>query len=252
MAVLVMPIIASTSLAEEWIVGSFSIEIYGYCSHILAGTSPLTVTLVAVNRYLRVVRPTLYLKLFSKKNSTVMAVTTWIVSTVAISVGFPVLGVQFRPSLVNVTLLKPVFSNTSALIFFNVLHGLLIGVAGIIIIACHVKIYQTIRHHNTAAAPSSQEGHSSYGVEKEKITRILTIVVIGFYVCWFPPFVSRILMPLKLIGRSGRKYGTFYHIFPALISSAINPLIYATMCPTFRKEFLKIVRGQFCSGNHIV
>ena len=75
MAVLVMPIIASTSLAEEWIVGSFSIEIYGYCSHILAGTSLLTVTLVAVNRYLRVVRPTLYLKLFSKKSSTVMAVT---------------------------------------------------------------------------------------------------------------------------------------------------------------------------------
>ena len=72
--------------------------------------------------------------------------------------------------------------------------------------AFYIEIYQTIRQHNTAAAPSSQGGHSSYGVEEAKITRMLTVVVVGFYLCWLPPLTSIILLDVGLIGETTIKY----------------------------------------------
>ena len=57
-----------------------------------------------------------------------------------------------------------------------------------VIVVCYVKIYKTIRYHNMEGAPSTQEGNSAYGVAEAKITRILTAVIVGFCVCWFPGF----------------------------------------------------------------
>ena len=119
--------------------------------------------------------------------------------------------------------------SASALTFYRVLRSAPIVVSGLVITSCYVKIYQTIRHHNTAAAPSSQGGHFSYGVEEAKITRMLTVVLIGFYLCYLPPFVTGILSSLTLVGDNSRKYMNFYVTFPLLASSVINPQIYAIM-----------------------
>ena len=116
--------------------------------------------LIAVNRYFRVVRPTLYRSIYSKKTSATMAVTAGIVSAVTVGVSFYVLGIQYQPYPANPTILLPVFLSRNAATFFVLLYSIIIGVHSFIIIICSVKIYQTIRHHNTAAAPSSQGGHS--------------------------------------------------------------------------------------------
>ena len=102
-----------------------------------------------------------------------------------------------------------------------------IAVSGVIIVACYIKIYQTIRQHNTAAAPSSQWEHSSYEVEEAKITRMLTVVVVRFYLCW-----------LHI------KYGSVFYFLPLFVSSVIYPVVYGTMSQSFRNEFLKILRRQ--------
>ena len=192
----------------------------------------------------RVVRPTLYRKVYSKKSSTIMAVTAWILSAFIFIVGFPVFGVHFQPHTANPTILSPKLPSAGAFTFYIAIHSVFISVGGFIIITCYVKIYQTIRHYNTGAAPSSQEGHSSYGVEEAKITRILTVVLIGFYICWLPPFIAGFLEFFKLIGEGPFKYQNFYYSFPALFSNVINPLIYARMSGQYRAEFLKILRGH--------
>ena len=243
MAVLVMPLIASASLADEWIGGSFGLAIYGYGNYFLGRTSMLTVMLLAINRYFRVVKPTLYRNTYTKKSSAVIAVTAWIVSAVVACVAWSVLGLEFRRSSAYPTIILHVFPSTREFRIDVAVRGFLIAVAGLVIVSCYVKIYQTIRHHNTAAAPSSQEGHSSYGVEEAKITRILTVVLIGFYFCWLTPFITFTLDSLTLIGESSHKYENFFSTFPLMVSSVINPLIYATMSRPFKMEFLKILRG---------
>ena len=254
MAVLIRPFQASASIADEWIGGIVGLEIHRYCGYILASTSLLTMMLVAINRYFRVVRPTLYSKIYSKKSSTVMAVAAWIVSIVTFVVGLHVSGIHFRPYPANPSILLPVFPSSSALSFYISVYGLFFGVTSFVITVCCVRIYQTIRRHNIAAASSLQEGHSSYGVEEAKITKMLAVVVIGFYICWLPPVVVVILNSLKLIDESSRKFRNFYYAFPAFFSNVINPFIYTTMSRPFRIEFLKIMTSwktfHIRSGNH--
>ena len=213
MAVLIMPFEASASVADEWNGGIVGLEIHRYCGSILGTTSLLTVMLVAINRYFRVVRPTLYSKIYSKKSSTVMAVTAWIVSIITFVVGLNVSGIHFRPYSDNPSVLLPVFPSKSASTFFVVVFILFFGIISFVITASCLKIYQTIRRHNTAAAPSSQGGRCSYGVEEAKM---LAVVLIGFYICWIPPFAVVILNSLKLIDESSRKFRNFYYSFPGL------------------------------------
>ena len=119
-----------------------------------------------------------------------------------------------------------------------------IAVPSVTIVVCYIKIYQTIRQHNAASAPSSQGGHSSYGVEEAKITRMLTVVVVGFYLCWLPPLINITLLSLALLGETAMNYGNFSFFVPLFASSVINPMVYGTMSQSFRKEFLKILRRQ--------
>ena len=244
MAVLVMPFEVSASFTDEWIGGTLTLEIVGYCAFILAGTSMFTVIQLAINRYFRVVKPILYRTIYSMKSSAVMAVTTWIFSAVSNGISLSVLGLEFRISPANPTHILPKFPSGSSLTLLSALLSLSFVVSGLVITLCYVRIYQTIRHHNTAAAPSSRQGHSSYGVEEAKITRILTVVLISLYLCWLPPFVAGILDGFELIGENSLKYRNFFYTFPTFVSSVINPLIYATMSRSFRNEFLKIIRFE--------
>ena len=126
----------------------------------------------------------------------------------------------------------------------SILPIIFIAVPSVTILASYIKIYQTIHHHNTAVAPSSQEGNSSYGVEEAKITRMLTVVVVGFYLYWLPPLISNILLDRGLIGETAFKYWNFYFTFLLFASRVINPMVYGTMSQSFRNEFLKILRCQ--------
>lgn len=80
MAVLAMPFAtASTVSTRKEIVNNFSCKLFYFFTMTLTGVSLLTVVLLTVNRYIRVVRPTLYASIFSKKRSVTMAVCVSIV-----------------------------------------------------------------------------------------------------------------------------------------------------------------------------
>ena len=74
------------------------------------------------------------------------------------------------------------------------------------------------------------------------MTRLLTVVVVCFYFCWLPVYVSSVMMYLKL-GERLYKYRNFYYLFPVFASSAVNPIVYGVMNQRFRKEFVKIIRS---------
>ena len=251
MAVLVMPLNTAMIVTSNGIANKLGCKFYYFCIIGLAGASLWTVMLLAINRYFRVVRPALYANIFSKKRSVAMAVCVWVV-TIAIAV---VLDLTMRKqpqtftdkSVTSCYQLRKKTRSSSKLYFvisMQILSMIYIAVPSITIVSCYIKIYKTIRQHNTAAAPSSQGGHSSYGVEEAKITRMLTVIVVGFYLCWLPQLITFILLALDLIGESAIKYLNFYFTFPLFASNAINPVVYGTMSQSFRNEFLKILCRQ--------
>ena len=238
-----MPFFVISTLMNRWIAGEIVSQIIFCCMVTTSETSTLTVMMLTINRYFRVVRPALYGKIYSKKNSALMSIAAWIVA-LPVAVSFLVVRAheengRFIPSIDNFTH----FSSKLSLIYFATVSGLLFGIPSLVISICYLKIYQTIRYHNNAAAPSSQAGHSPYGVEEARITRLLTAVVVGFYLCLCPRYIIIILKILKMLPTDVTRYNfiVFIGIIPSFISSVINPVVYGVMNPSFRSEFVKVV-----------
>ena len=170
-----------------------------------------------------------------------MAATSWIVTALLALIGYPLLGINYENNEFNPTSPKVALPNSIASLYAYTLLHLYVIVPSLIVAFCYVKIYQTIRQHNMAAAPSSQEGNSSYGVEEARMTRLLTVIVVGFYICSMPYNVTDILEVTKLL-KPESKYRTFYRDFPVFASSVFYPIAYGVMNALFRSEFLKIIR----------
>ena len=193
-AVLITHLRLASTIATNGIVNDLICKLNHFFTVTLVGVSLVTVVLLAINRYVRVVRPALYANIFSKKRSVTLLVCVWIATITLTAVSIIVS--QKEPQTVTVEsancdqLINNVRSKHSLVIYIITIA------VSCIVLACYIKIYQTIRDHNTAAAPSSQGGHSDYRVEESKVTRMLTVVVVGFYLCWLQQLVTAILLAL--------------------------------------------------------
>ena len=96
MSLLVIPLkIASAFIASE-IVSDLACQVTGILVYNLAGVSLLTLTHIAVNRYIRVVKPSLYPKIYTKRSAAIMVVSVWVITILIGLVAFSLLGVKFR------------------------------------------------------------------------------------------------------------------------------------------------------------
>ena len=223
MAVIVMPLSISGSIANKWVAGDFGCKPFYIYRATLAGTSLLTVMLLAVNRYLRVTRPDLYSKVYSKRCTVIMAVSVWIVSIIGfVLVGFLALIQQFRTYFVQPSQCFELYSDTRESITTTVERNIGIAVPSIVIVVCYVKIWRTIRKHRASRAPTLREGQSGSRIEEVKVTRILTFVVIGLYLCWLPVFVSYTLSVIDVFREIVIRYWNICYMFPLFISSVIT------------------------------
>ena len=135
-----------------------------YCLIIARNTLALKVMVLAIKRNLRVVRTELYGNILQR---------------IAVLV---LLGVDYENSEYNPTVDTVRFSDKISIVYSARFYYV---VPNFVVAICYVKVYRTIRNHNMAAAPSSQEGNSPHGGSQEaKITSFLTTVVVGFYFCW--------------------------------------------------------------------
>lgn len=245
MAVFVMPLKSASTLANKWVAGEIGCKVEYFFVNSSAGVSLLTVMLLAVNRYFRVGQPNLYAVVYSTKRSVIMAASAWLL-TVALQFFLALItGLQFKMSAVLPTNCIQIYPRYSVSVFVIFIQSVYIVIPSLIIIFCYIKIYRTIRRHNkkTPTTLSQRRRCSAYGVEERKITQVLTVVVVGFYICWIPVLVTNILNYSQIIGKAELKYSNFYITFPLFASSIINPIIYATMSQVFRKEFIKIFQA---------
>ena len=76
MAVLIMPLITISTIANTGILGDFECRIRFICGYMLASTSVLSIMLLAINRYLHVTRPASCRLVYKKRRSLTMAVSS--------------------------------------------------------------------------------------------------------------------------------------------------------------------------------
>lgn len=230
---------ALSSFSGFAVVLTLTCQFQGYLAITLAIASMQTLALMALNRYFRIVNPKRYRRYFSKKKTILIICASWLYSLCA-HLPYTISGnkMVFHPSKFfrYLQIDSRAFTALMAIVY--------VGLPTCIIFYCYLRIFNTVRSHNSNFE-TSRNARNTVNVEEIKVARTLFVIVVFFNICWTPIFVIDITD--TVLGRwiFPREAYVAYS-FLATISSAINPLIYGVLNKNFQKEYLKILRCSCC------
>ena len=200
---------------------------------------------MAVNRYYRIVRPAKYRAYFTMKKTLIMILLSWFYC-------------MWAPLPYLLSGYKMVFHPFKFFCYLQIDSGpftaflvtVYVGLPTFIIAICYLRIFQTVRSHsnNFQAASGS---HNTVNVEEIRITRTLFVIVVFFNLCWTPILVIDMVDTVQGRWSLPREAYVAYS-FLAVISSALNPVIYGVMNKNFQQEYLKILRCRYCRSQSFV
>lgn len=118
-----------------------------------------------------------------------------------------------------------------------------IGISMIILVVCYLSVFKALRVHERTVASNLRSGNTrqtAISSEDIKVTKILFATVVGFILCWTPVLVIDIVD--AFLGSEWElTRGTYYmYTVFGITSSAINPIIYGVMNPSYRKAYLRL------------
>ena len=238
------PLTVGTLISGGWNYGSAGCVIQGFSTYFLTLVSLLTMAFMAVNRYCRVVKPSLYLKIFTRRRSIALLITSW--SFLALTVSLPVFVGWAKFSFYRgyaACVLN--FHKPSLTITFLILDaGLILIPCMATIAACYFKVLRAVRQHNLQVVSSlqrvtNQQLINATNVEEIRVTKTLFLLVSTFAICWIPAYTIAFLSRGNIVNISFR--GTLVVTYLVGLNSACNPFIYGYMNRSFRIEFWKLV-----------
>ncbi|CAL1579927.1 unnamed protein product [Knipowitschia caucasica] len=221
--------------------------------------SVLNVTALSVERYIAVVHPLKVKSLSTRAHVKKVIVLLWVMSMVCAvpntslhGILFlpPVFGRQFPRSamcyLVQPTWMYKLTILVTALVFFL----LPVLVMGVLYLLIGLTLSRERTHcSTTSGAISVSEAHMQrLNNRNVQVTKMLSVLVAVFGVCWVPFHVDRLMwsfldtssqLHLMIFEPVHVVSGAFFYL-----SSAVNPVLYSLMSTRFREMFNHLTRPQ--------
>ena len=244
-AMFVMPLAEVVLFAGKWPFGESVCEFHAFISLFVIYVSPATMSLTAVNRYVRICRSSAsYKQIFSRKKSRFWLAFVWLF--VACYIAIPRLaelqGFEFIPGYAQCSIKH--LNEKGKIIHYSIVLTLFLVIPLVATTFCYSKVLKTIRQHKMEIRPSIGQMRSNcnearISVQEIKLSRSLFIVVFAFMLCWVPLWVIVILRRFFVIHMP--RNVELLCMFFLYISNTVNPAIYAGMNSNFRTEFRRIV-----------
>ena len=243
-AVFVMPLAEVILFSGKWPFGDTICQLHAFISLFVIYVSPATMSLTAVNRYVRICRSsTTYRKIFSKRKSRFWLMFVWLL--VACYITVPRLanwqGFEFVPGYAQCSIKH--LSNSAKVIHYSIVITIFFALPLFATAVCYAKVLKTIRRHNMEFLSSLSQirtGEVRISVQEIKISRSLFIVVFTFMTCWVPFWIIVLLRRFFVTIYVPRNVELLCMFF-LYISNTINPVIYSGMNSAFRREFRQII-----------
>ena len=232
MALICIPITCGILVSEHWINSSALCHIQGFAILTLALMSIATLALTALNHFFRVVKPAIYKRFFTKRNSLLLIGVVWFI-IIAFYTGLLVskaTHVRYEPSY-SVCAVAHTLVQTLLEFVFVIL-------AFIIIVLSYSLVFVRIRRHQLSLLGQNRDLNIS--VEEIKISKILFMTVLGFAICWIPSLVI-ITMDRVDPNTTPPRSKTLLCTYLNYLSAALNPFIYGVMNRSFRAEYKRII-----------
>ena len=239
------PIAIPTLATSGWPFSDTTCQYQGYVAIFLAVASVHTLTSMAVNRYFRIVRPAKYRRYFTRRKTTIMILVLWFYC-------------MWAPLPYILSGHKMVFHPSKFFCYLQIDSGpftaflvtVYVGLPTCVIFFCYLRIFQTVRSHNTHFHATGV-ANNTVNVEEIKIARTLFVIVVFFNLCWTPILMVDIVDTIRGTWIFPREAYMTYS-FLGLISSALNPVLYGVLNKNFQDEYLKIIRCGYCRSQTIV
>ena len=229
----------------RWPFGDTICQIQGSLTYFLGSFSLLNMTLIAVNRYVKMARSVnIYQKLYTK-NNVLLSIGACAILAGVLTGPHVLHKFCFHPGILNCSACKSEHPEDHTLHF--AFHAVLFAVSYPVIIFCYYKVFRKIRAHFAQIADSmlNRDVLKSFA-EEVKITKILSAILIAFVICWTPTFT---VVSFDMLQGNYPLQRQVYLIafFATGATAAFNPVIYGLMQKQFREAYKKILT---CTKNN--
>ncbi|KAL9973724.1 hypothetical protein ACROYT_G020214 [Oculina patagonica] len=223
----------------RWPFGDTICQIQGSLIYYFASFSLLNMTLIAVNRYFKMVRSVnIYQRIYTKNNVLLSIAACGVFSGVFI-IAYVWHKFCFHPGILACFPCKGESAKEQALLLGP--YSVLIAVTFPVVLFCYYKVFRKVRAHFAQIANSTlhKDIHKSFA-EEVKITKILFAVLIAFLICWIPGFTIEFWDILQ--GEYTLKRQVYLILsFTGAANAAINPVIYGLTQKRFREAYKKVL-----------
>ncbi|XP_060761194.1 trace amine-associated receptor 13c-like [Neoarius graeffei] len=233
--IFVMPPMFSWAIETCWVFGRDFCSVFWLISCFIINVSTYNIALIAVDRYLALSNPFLYMNHVSVRITCVVIVFDWCVVMVY-NFALIYLIADF-PSFVMCPgecfpFLNEVWTVIDLVISFIIpLSVIIILYIGVFVIA--KKHATAIRELNNHTRPETQKIRSHSMKSDRKAAKVLGILVSVFLLCLVPYFIYSLLGDvIELQTETLQKLSILF-----CLNSTINPVIYALFYPWFRRCF---------------
>ncbi|XP_031550538.1 visual pigment-like receptor peropsin [Actinia tenebrosa] len=239
MAIFNMPFWMASIYHDNWIFSQLVCEYQAVTLFTFGSASILTMALISINRYFKIVHPQIYHNYFgSKVIVCIYCLLSWVVGVIFATP--PIYGwgnYQYHRKFMTCSVLW----DLKHISFVAIFLGGFVNAVTITIFVCYYKIYREVKQssRNVAAYANNVTSETDIKILKSTFT-----VVCGYIICWMP--VSVVCLTETLGGFLPQAcYGVA--IFLMYSSCCINPIIYGILNPQFRRAFIQVFK---CKSFH--
>ncbi|XP_076469102.1 G-protein coupled receptor moody-like [Babylonia areolata] len=247
--IIILPFNIYTYLADGWNLPILLCKIIGFLGYTLTGTTIITITMIAWNRYKLVVDPQNYQHLFNRCHLTIMLILTWVMPVACLMPAVLEVWGRFGYVTMMVTCNLLLDHDSQSFKLFLLIVRAVIPCA--LILYYYISIYRTTKasHRRVlsrrllSTGLGGRQADASYQRREMHLTKMMATIFIVFALSYFPCTISSIVDWNTVLSKR-------FHMFCLItvyVGSAVNPLIYGLMNSQFRCAYYSILLCQCCS-----
>ena len=208
----------------------------------LAMASLLTIGIIAISRYFRIVKSQRFIVLFTKRRSFMYIAAVWCIALVGSvpPIFFQNGGYKFQPA--KAMCMYPFETSIAYTVFADYIY---IATPLSLITFCYIKVCYIVSRTNQVFSHQNNPQQLRTNVEEAKVTKTLAAVMAGFAFCWLPICITDYIAAAKG-GPTLPRPAYLTYGFLIYLSSAINPVIYGAMNRHYRREYKAILKKVLC------
>ncbi|XP_011679753.2 gastrin/cholecystokinin type B receptor-like [Strongylocentrotus purpuratus] len=224
---------------------------YKYHTWVCVITSSFILMALSVERLVAVYRPLHFRKIFTNRRVYIFILLTWLFSLLSCSYYFIDIKAMLQESFSNERNCEAsasVPARIKALKVFTVINfviRLVIPTVVMIITQIAMASILHLKSRHLHGPGSQQSGQSYHIVARNRIIKIMLIVVVVFILCWAPSQITWVIISFQ---GSAKDYSlsTLRQILnlATFFNSSINPFIYTSQYPKFRSALKDILIGK--------